>query len=78
MASSIVIKVSFTEEEIRALRELEFNHPHPLVRRKALVLLLKSKNLSTKQTSEIVGVCENTVCNYMKTYQDKGIQVFRD
>lgn len=39
-----------------------------------MALLLKSEQLSSSQISSILGICENTVRNYLHAYQEGGIQ----
>ena len=72
--SAYVIEIECTDEDVAQLREMALNHPHHVVRRKAMVLLLKSQSLSTSQISSTLGICENTVRNYLYTYQKGGIQ----
>lgn len=70
----VVIVICFTEQEISELRELVFNHPHPIVRRRGLVVLLKSKDYSNSQIHEIAGVCENTMRSYLKAFKEGGLR----
>lgn len=69
-----MIEICFTGSEVSELRELAFNHPHPIVRRRGLVLLLKSKDFSNNQICEITDVCENTVRSYFKAFKEGGIK----
>jgi transposase len=68
-----VIEIAFTEEVIAELQEISANHMHPFVRRKALVLLLKSKAIAHHLIAEIANICENTVRTYLKDYLSDGI-----
>jgi len=68
-----VISITFTSKEVEQLKETVINHPHPFVRGKALVLLLKSQGLSNSEISTTVKICENTVRNYLHAYQEGGI-----
>lgn len=65
-----MIEISFTEKEVSELRELAFNHPHPIIRRRGLVVLLKSKDVSNNQICEITDLCENTVRSYLKAFKE--------
>ena len=69
-----MIEIVCPDDEVERLRELALNHPHHVVRRKALAVLLKIQQLSTSLVSNIVGVCENTVRNYLNAYLEGGIQ----
>jgi transposase len=68
-----VIDIAFTEKDIEQLKETVIKHPHPFVRRKALVLLLKSQGSSSSKISATADICENTVRNYLHAYQEGGI-----
>jgi len=63
-----MIKSQFNEEEIIEIKNLQLNHPHPFVRKKALVLLLKSQNNSHSKIAQFLDICENTVRSYIKSY----------
>ena len=68
-----LIDIRFTNKEVEQFRKTAINHPHPFVRKKALVLLLRSQGLSNSQISAGVGICENTVRNYLHAYKEGGI-----
>jgi transposase len=69
-----MIKLNFFPEEIAQLQRYSSSHPHPFVRRKALTLLLKSKGMTHRKICETVGICENTLLKYCKTYHDQGVK----
>jgi len=68
-----MLHIEFSEEEIRALREERYQHPHPRVQRKMEALLLKSQGLSHGKIGIIVGVSQKTLREYFSQYQRKGI-----
>jgi transposase len=68
-----VIKIDFNDSDIEALRSLHQKHPHPTVRRRAHVLLLKSASIPHAKIAKISGYCENTVRHYLKIYKSEGI-----
>ena len=68
-----MIKLNFSIEDVDHLQKSSISHPHPFVRRKALVLLLKSKGISHRKICDTVGICGNTLRKYCKCYQDKGL-----
>lgn len=54
-----MIKVEFTEEQIKQLHHLRFNHPHPRVQLKMEVLYLKSQGLLQNENSPVGAVRES-------------------
>lgn len=73
-----MINIKFTEEEIQALRYEHHHHSHPRVRRRMEVLLLKSQKLPHKEICRITGLCPNTLCNYLRIYQQGGIEKLKE
>jgi len=69
-----MIRIEFTEEAIAKLRYERFHHPHPRVQRKMETLLLKSDGLPHKQITRIVGISENTLRDYLRQYQQGGVE----
>jgi transposase len=69
-----MIKITFTDQGIHQLRELQEIHPHHVVRRRALILVLKSQEIPHNQIARIVNVCENTVRTCLESYQRDGIE----
>jgi transposase len=70
----IVIQVDFSADEVFQLRDMSLNHPHYFVRCKALALLLKSEAIAHWQIAKLVGICENTLRDYLNEYKEKGIE----
>jgi len=68
-----MIKINFTEKGINELRQLQ-NNPHPFIRSKALALMLKSQDLPHYKIANIIGVSENTLRSYLKSYHDGGTE----
>ena len=68
-----MIMIEFTEEAIEQLRYERFHHPHPRVQRKMEALLLKSDDLPHHQITRILGVSENTLRQYLREYEEGGI-----
>jgi transposase len=69
-----MIKVEFTEEQIKELHYLRFNHPHPRVQLKMEVLYLKSQGLSQNEIAKLAKVTTETVRNYIKEFGQGGIE----
>jgi transposase len=72
-----MLRLTFTEEDIKELHEQRYHHPHPRVQMKMEALLLKAKGLPHHQIASCVGVCENTVRSYLKQYQTGGIEALK-
>jgi transposase len=72
-----MIKIQFTEEAIDELRYQRFNHPHPRVQRKMEALLLKSDGLPHHQITRILGISENTLRQYLREYEEGGIEALK-
>jgi transposase len=72
-----MIKIQFTEEAIVELRYQRFNHPHPRVQRKMESLLLKSDGLPHRQITRILGISENTLRQYLREYEEGGIEALK-
>ena len=69
-----MIKVEFTEEQIKELHYLRFNHPHPRVQLKMEVLYLKSQGLSQNEIAKLAKVTTETLRNYIKEFEEGGIE----
>jgi len=72
-----MIKMSFTEEDIKELDYQRYHHPHPRVQKKMEVVLLKARDLSTEQIAHCVGICQNTVRSYLREYEQGGIETLK-
>src|SRR5205807_5985106 len=72
-----MLRLMFTEEDIKELHYQRYHHPHPRVQRKMEALLLKAKGLPHHQIASCVGVCENTLRSYFQQYQAGGIEALK-
>jgi transposase len=68
-----MLKVKFTEEDLRAMHYERFNNPHPRVMLKMEVLYLKCKGYKNDVISDITGVCGNTIREYLKQFSEGGL-----
>jgi len=68
-----LIEITFSKEEVAQLQTLQM-HPHHVVRRNGLMLILKSKKIPHHKIAQITDVCENTVRHCFETYQQGGIE----
>ena len=60
-----MLRVVLSREVHDQLKDLQQNHIHPHIRRRALVLLLRSENTSNAQMTRITGLCENSITGYV-------------
>jgi transposase len=68
-----MITMEFTTEDIAALEQQRFTHPHPFVRRKLEAVFLKSQGLPHQTICHLCGVCGNTLRSYLRDYQHGGL-----
>jgi len=69
-----MLNIDFTIEQITALKDERFHHPHPRVRRKMETLWLKSKGFSHSTIADLVGISRNTVTIYCQQFQAGGVE----
>ena len=65
-------------EDVAEARYELFHHPHPLVQRKMLAVLLKSQDLPHHQITTLLGISENTLPSYLEQYQQGGIEGLKE
>ena len=69
-----MIRLSFSQEEVKELDYQRYHHPHPRVQKKMEVLLLRARGMSNEQIAHCVGICLNTVRSYLREYERGGIE----
>lgn len=69
-----MIKHQFSKRAVGVLREVNKNHPHPEVRHRAMILLLKSQGMAHIEIAKTLGIVQNTVTRYIKIYVKGGIE----
>ncbi len=67
-----MIKIEFSEQDLKNIEHDRFNHPIPRVQRRMEVLWLKSQGLSHNQISKLSGVCVNAVTKYLRAFDKNG------
>ena len=72
-----MLRLTCTEDEVKALHYQRYHHPHPRVQMKMEAVLLKAKGVPHHQIALCVGVCENTVHSYLEQYQTGGIEALK-
>lgn len=70
-----MIKIIFSEDDIAQLRKIHIEDPHHVIRRRALIMILKNHEVPHHKIAKIAGVCENTVRNCLRAYQQGGIKL---
>ena len=73
-----MIKIEFTEEEMKALDYERYHHPHPRVQRRMEALWLKSQNISHNQICQFTGIFSNTITDYFRKYKEYGIEGLKE
>lgn len=67
-----MLKIDFTTQEIQKLQQLQSLHPHHVIRRRPLALVLKSQDIPHNKIAKIIDVSENTLRSYFKNYAQRG------
>jgi transposase len=73
-----MIKIDFSEQDLKIIHSERFNHPVPLVQRRMEVLWLKSQGLPHKQIAKLAGVCDNALTKYLRLYLQGGLDEVRN
>lgn len=72
-----MIKIDFSDQDLKTIEYERFNHPIPLVQRRMEVLWLKSQGLPHKQIAKLAGVCDNALTKYLQLYRHGGLDEIR-
>jgi transposase len=73
-----MIQVDFSEKDIETFKYLRTHHPHPRIQQRMDVLWLKSNGLAHHLIAKLAGVCENTVTEYLRMYNEGGIDKLKE
>ena len=73
-----MIRITFNDADIRALRYERYHHPHPRVQQKAEALLMKNHGLKHKDICKFMGISLNTFREYLREYQEGGIERIKE
>lgn len=71
-------QLEFTPAIQEALNYERYHHPVPLVQRRMEVLWLKSQGLPHAQIAQLAGVSENTMREYLRLYEEGGIEKLKE
>jgi transposase len=69
-----MLKIEFSEADVKALHYERYHHPHPRVQRKMDALYLKSPALSHQEICHLSGITGNPLRGYLRDYQRGGIE----
>ncbi len=69
-----MIRIDFRPQDIKRIKQLRYDDPHPRVRRRMDVLWLKSQGLSHQEICRLAGIGSNTLCKYLRMYQAGGVE----
>ncbi len=72
-----MIKVEFSDKDLKAIDYERFHHPIPRVQRRMEVLWLKSQGLPHRQIAKLSGTCDNAVTKYLRLYRQGGLDEVR-
>jgi transposase len=72
-----MIKVKFSEQDLKNSEHDRFNHPVLRVQRRMEVFWLKKQGLSHNQISTLSGVCVNAVAKYLRIFRDGDLDEIR-
>ena len=67
-----MIKINLSAQERSLLQDLHQNHLHQVIRQRAHVLLLRAEGISNRQISNITGLGETTLIDYLHQYLKNG------
>jgi DNA-binding NarL/FixJ family response regulator len=69
-----MIRIEFSEQDLKTIQQLRYAHPHPRVRRRMEVLWLKSQGLAHREICRLAGISSNTLRQYLGMFQSGGIK----
>lgn len=72
-----MIKILFTEEDMKELHHERFYHFHPRVQMKMEALYLKATGHKHKDIAKSLGLTETTVRSYFADYAEGGIEALK-
>ena len=72
-----MIRISFTEEKLKALDDEPSHHHHPRVQKKMEALWLKSRGLSHGEIAPLTSISLNTLPAYLSQYLEGGIEALK-
>ena len=72
-----MISVEFFPEDLEEIKYCSFNHPHPRVQQKMWTLWLKAHKIPHAKICELVGITENTLRAYLRSFKEGGVEALK-
>ena len=69
-----MIRIEFSEQDLKQIQQLRYEHAHPRVRRRMEALWLKSQGLEHQEICRLAGLSSNTLRKYLRLFQAGGIK----
>ena len=69
-----MIRIDFSEQDIKKIKQLRYDDPHPRVRRRMDVLWLKSQGFAHGEICRLTGISSNTLRKYLGIFQSGGVE----
>ena len=73
-----MIRINLSDADIDALRHERYHHLHPRVQQKAEAILMKSQGFKHKDICKFMGISLNTFREYLREYQEGGIERIKE
>lgn len=73
-----MIRITFTEEDVEALRFERFHNASARIQQKMEALYLKSKGLPHNEICRICEISKTTLITYLREYQEGGIKKLKE
>lgn len=73
-----MIRIEFSDTDIKALQQEKRSDPDPRVRRRMETLHLKALGYSHQEIGQIVGITQKTLRDYLKLYQAGGLAALKE
>jgi transposase len=68
-----MIKIEFSDADVKALHYERYHHPHPRVQRRMEAVYLESQGLAHHEIGRLTGISGNTLRAYLRRYQRGGL-----
>lgn len=71
-------RFEFSPEILEESNYQRYNHLAPLVQRRMDAIRLKAHGMLHKEIAEIIGISENTLCDYFELYEQGGLEKLKE
>lgn len=73
-----MMRININDSDLKVLRYERYHHPHHRVQQKIDVVLMKSQGLKHKDICKIIGISGNTLREYLREYQEGGLERIKE